>query len=113
MLNDTKKVLDRMHDKINGDLIVISECIDLLDEELNYTVNEDNKETTNLDCLADSLIVVASDIFTLNEVLNIDEETINKELLEEFKLSYRMIQSFYMKLELSSYKLKKIKTSVE
>ncbi|QQM14567.1 hypothetical protein CPT_MarsHill_033 [Staphylococcus phage MarsHill] len=113
MLNDTKKVLDRMYDKINGDLIVISECIDLFDKELNYTVTEGNERTSNLDYLADSLIVVASDIFTLNEVLNIDEETINNELLSEFKLSYRMIQNFHMKLELNSYQLKEIKTSIE
>ncbi|BDE75786.1 hypothetical protein [Staphylococcus phage S6] len=113
MLNDTKKILDRIYDKINGDLIVISECKDLFDKELNYTLTEGNEETTNLDYLADSLIVVASDIFTLKEVLNIDEETINNELLAEFKLSYRMIQNFHMKLELNSYKLKKIKTSVE
>lgn len=113
MLNDTKKVLDRIYDKINGDLIVISECVDLFDKELNYTLNEDNGDTTNLDYLADSLIVVASDIFTLKEVLNIDEETINKELLDEYNLSYNLIQNFHIKLELKSYYLRKIKTSVE
>lgn len=113
MLNDTKKILDRMYDKINGDLIVISECIDLFDKELNYTVTEDIGKTSNLDYLADSLIVVASDIFTLKEVLNINEEIINKELLDEYNLSYNLIQNFHMKLELNSYQLKEIKTSVE
>lgn len=106
MLNDTKKVLDRMHDKIVGDLIVISNCKNLFEEELSYNIDEDM--FNDYDNLADSLIVVSSDIFTMKEVLDIDKDTIDKDLLNEYGLSYNLIENFHLKLQIDSYRLKKI-----
>ncbi|WPH64142.1 hypothetical protein [Staphylococcus phage vB_StaM_PB50] len=110
MLKDSKKVLDRVYDKIVGDLIVISNCKHLMEESFFYNIDDSREK--DLDNLADSLTVVSSDIFTLKEILEINEETINVELLEEYGLNCKMIENFHLKLELGSYHMKELNSFV-
>ncbi|QPI17023.1 hypothetical protein [Staphylococcus phage vB_StaM_SA1] len=107
-IRESKQILlNRFSDKLNGDLMVISNFKDLFKKDFSHII-DDYVGESNLDCLAESITVVSSDLFTLKEVLNIDIETINEVLLKEFELDYEMVQKFNIQLEVKSYKIKKL-----
>lgn len=107
-IRESKQILlNRFNDKLNGDLMIISRFKDLFKKDFSHIIDGYVGES-NLDCLAESITVVASDLFTLKEILDIDVETINEGLLKEFEMDYEMIQRFNIQLEVKSYKIKEL-----